>query len=223
MIHTFNRFSCLSVKWVWLSQWCGTDANYCDACCQNGPCTSGSLSPPSTSPKLSSPPPPTPPTDFNNSVNHGEDSRLIGYVGSLQACLTPGQYNAYSHMVVAFAVSYTYHCFAGGSHRHKNVVSGSILCRHDRGMSAKCCRAKMSATFLQYPSYRDHQLSVGCCVFLISFGHLWPSHHFLSISQRVLFLCAPQTSLPMVVPPNQTIGACYGTIGGCNVMCCGCR
>ena len=147
MIHTFNRFSCLSAKSVWLSQWCGTDANYCDACCQNGQCTSGALSPPSTSPKLSSPPPPTPPTGFNNSVNHGEDSRLIGYIGSWQACPTTGQYNTYSHMVVAFAVSYTYHWFAGGSHRHKNVVAGSILCRHDWGMSAKCCRAEMSATF----------------------------------------------------------------------------
>ena len=55
------------------------------------------------------------------------------------------------------------------------------------------------------------------------FGHLWPSHHFLSISQCVLFLGVPQTSQPMVASPNQTIGACYGTIGGCNAMCCGRR
>jgi hypothetical protein len=34
---------------------------------------------------------------------------------------------------------------------------------------------------LQYPSYREHQLSVGCCVFHLSSGHLRSSHHFLSI------------------------------------------
>ena len=90
MIHTFNRFSFLPFN-VFDWQWCGTDANYCGSGCQNGPCTSGP-SPPSTSPP--------PPTGFNYNVNHGEDSRLIGYV-NWQACPTPGKYDAYSHMVVA--------------------------------------------------------------------------------------------------------------------------
>ena len=79
----------------------------CRSGCQNGPCTSGS-SPPSTSPPPPSPPPPTPPSGFNYNVNHGEDSRLIAYVGNWQVCPTPGQYDSYSHMVVAFAVSYTW-------------------------------------------------------------------------------------------------------------------
>ena len=79
-----------------------------------------------------------------------------------------------------------------------------------------------SAPPLQSYSYCKHQLSVGCCVFLLSFCHLSQSHHFLSISRRVL-LCAPQTSQPMVAPPNQSTGAWHGTIGGHGAMFCGRR
>jgi hypothetical protein len=59
---------------------------------------------------------------------------------------------------------------------------------------------------LKHPSYHEHQLLVGCCVFLLSFSHLRPRHHFLSTFQRVLF-CPLQTSQPTVAPPNQTTGA----------------
>jgi len=55
------------------------------------------------------PPTPTPPTPgFNYSADHGEDSRLIAYVGNWQDCPTDAQVDAYSHMVIAFAVSYTW-------------------------------------------------------------------------------------------------------------------
>ncbi|KAL3779785.1 hypothetical protein ACHAW5_005612 [Stephanodiscus triporus] len=96
------------------SQWgyCGTGAAYCGTCCQNGPCTSGpsptSPPPPPPSPPSPSPPPPSPPSGFNYNANHGEDSRLVAYVGNWQACPTPSQYDAYTHLVIAFAVSYTW-------------------------------------------------------------------------------------------------------------------
>ena len=118
MIHTFNRFSFLPFN-VFDWQWCGTDANYCGSGCQNGPCTSGP-SPPSTSPP--------PPTGFNYNVNHGEDSRLIGYVGNWQACPTPGQYDAYSHMVVAFAVSYTWAQTKNNCNTQCTVASPVPIC-----------------------------------------------------------------------------------------------
>ena len=59
--------------------------------------------------ELPTPPTPTPPTaGFNYSADHGEDSRLIAYVGNWQDCPTDEQIDAYSHMVIAFAVSYTW-------------------------------------------------------------------------------------------------------------------
>jgi hypothetical protein len=76
------------------SQWgyCGTAEAYCGACCQNGGCwnnpnptsttsttTSGSTLPPYT-------------------ADHGEDSRLIAYVGNWQSCPTDAQVAAYSHI-----------------------------------------------------------------------------------------------------------------------------
>ncbi|KAL7548776.1 hypothetical protein ACHAWF_012027 [Thalassiosira exigua] len=39
-------------------------------------------------------------------ANHGEDSRMIAYLGNWQACPSPEQIDAYSHIVIAFAVSY---------------------------------------------------------------------------------------------------------------------
>ena len=61
-------------------------------------------------------------------VNHGEDSRLIGYVGNWQACPTPGQYDAYSHMVVAFAVSYTWAQTKNNCNTQCTVASSVPIC-----------------------------------------------------------------------------------------------
>ena len=46
-------------------------------------------------------------TGSNYSAEHGEDSRLIAYVGNWQTCPTTKQVGAYSHLVIAYAVSYT--------------------------------------------------------------------------------------------------------------------
>jgi hypothetical protein len=92
------------------SQWgyCGTSEAYCGNCCQSN-CNA---QPPSPSPPSPSPPTPTnnppPSPGFNYDADHGEDSRLIAYIGNWQACPTDEQIDAYSHIVIAFAVSYTW-------------------------------------------------------------------------------------------------------------------
>mmetsp|Transcript_20842 Transcript_20842/g.41449 ORF Transcript_20842/g.41449 Transcript_20842/m.41449 type:complete len:1000 (+) Transcript_20842:122-3121(+) len=93
------------------SQWgyCGTSEAYCGECCQNN-CDGQPPSPPSPSPPTPSPPTSNPPPSpgFNYDADHGGDSRLIAYVGNWQACPTDEQIDAYSHIVIAFAVSYTW-------------------------------------------------------------------------------------------------------------------
>ncbi len=93
------------------SQWgyCGTTEAYCGECCQSN-CSGQPPSPPSPSPPSPGPPTNNPPpsSGFNYDADHGEDSRLIAYVGNWQACPTDEQIDAYSHIVIAFAVSYTW-------------------------------------------------------------------------------------------------------------------
>ena len=40
---------------------------------------------------------------------------------------------------------------------------------------------KLATKPLKHPYYHEHQLLVGCCVFILSFGRLRPRQHFLSI------------------------------------------
>jgi hypothetical protein len=100
------------------SQWCGTTSEYCGTCCQSGPCTS----PPS------SPPPPLPSPPY--SAAHGEDSRLVAYVGNWQTCPTIKQYDAYSHIVIAFAVSYTWSPAKNVCNLQCNIDSTVPICNN---------------------------------------------------------------------------------------------
>lgn len=97
-------------------QWCGRTGNYCGVCCQNGPCTWINPNPP---------PPPPPRTNITYNANHGEDSRLIAYVGNWQACPTQKDVAAYSHIIIAFAVTYTWHWDKNACDKQCNV--GSVL------------------------------------------------------------------------------------------------
>jgi len=72
--------------------WCGNSPAHC-----NGP------NPPPQAP-VAPPPPPAPTTPIT--VN--DDSRMIAYVGNWQVCPTAAQLQQYTHIVVAFAVSYTW-------------------------------------------------------------------------------------------------------------------
>jgi len=86
--------------------WCDNSAAHCGDCCQNGPCLNN---PPSPTPPSPTPPTPTPPTDvIKYNADHGEDSRMIAYVGNWQTCPTAEQVDSYSHIVIAFSVSYTW-------------------------------------------------------------------------------------------------------------------
>ncbi|KAL7543931.1 hypothetical protein ACHAXR_013357 [Thalassiosira sp. AJA248-18] len=76
--------------------WCDIGDAWCGTGCQSGPCY------PTASP--TSPPIPTPPPI---PVMDHDDSRLIAYVGNWQSCPTVSQTDAYTHIVVAFAVTYT--------------------------------------------------------------------------------------------------------------------
>ena len=101
MNHCCRYFHLFNFYYLSFLQYCGTTSDYCGACCQNGPCTSGPV-----------PTPPTinPPTNNggNYNANHGEDSRLIAYVGNWEACPTAEQVDAYSHIIVGFAGTYTW-------------------------------------------------------------------------------------------------------------------
>jgi hypothetical protein len=43
-------------------------------------------------------------------ATHGEDSRLIAYVGNWEPCPSDNQIDAYSHIVIAFASTATWTC-----------------------------------------------------------------------------------------------------------------
>jgi chitinase len=86
--------------------YCGTTEAYCGACCQNGSCWNDP-SPPSPPPPSPTPPTNNPPSGVSYAAEH-EDSRLIAYVGNWQTCPTDEMIDAYSHIVIAFAVSYTW-------------------------------------------------------------------------------------------------------------------
>jgi len=83
----------------------------CD-CSGDGPVSPPTPVPP-TPPNPPSPSTPSAPSDGGYTADHGEDSRLIAYVGNWQPCPTAEQVDAYSHIVVAFSVSYAY--AAGGN------------------------------------------------------------------------------------------------------------
>ena len=84
------------------------------------------------------PPPPTAtsvskPKSFdgkNYSADHGEDSRLIAYVANWQTCPTAEQVDAYSHIVIAFAVTYTYSPGQNTCDTQCNIASTVPICNN---------------------------------------------------------------------------------------------
>ena len=76
------------------SQWgyCGTGPSYC-------------TTPAPISQPMSVPIAPSPPT---SSAVAGDDSRLVAYLGNWQSCPTTAQVAKYTHILVAFAVTYTW-------------------------------------------------------------------------------------------------------------------
>lgn len=80
--------------------WCGLGPDWCDEGNTASPPT------PAAAPTITgSPPSPVPPTV---PVILNDDSRMIAYMGNWHTCPTAAQLTQYTHVVLAFAVSYTW-------------------------------------------------------------------------------------------------------------------
>mmetsp|Transcript_29584 Transcript_29584/g.62319 ORF Transcript_29584/g.62319 Transcript_29584/m.62319 type:complete len:522 (+) Transcript_29584:1631-3196(+) len=90
--------------------WCGSSSNHCSS----GPTPSAPT------------PPPTPPT--GGPTVAGDDSRLIAYAGNWQSCPTADQVEHYTHIVVAFAVSYSWGPTQNNCDRQCNIQSTVPIC-----------------------------------------------------------------------------------------------
>ena len=82
-------FALLSID-VFFNRWCGRSREHC-----------AGNPPPEPTPAAPTPPTASPPTSEH-------DSRLIAYLGNWQSCPTTNQVAPYTHIVIAFAVSYTF-------------------------------------------------------------------------------------------------------------------
>jgi chitinase len=71
-----------------------------------------------------------PPTGINYNATHGEDSCLIAYVGNWETCPTASQVDAYSHVVIAFAVSYTWAADKNNCDTQCNIASTLPICNN---------------------------------------------------------------------------------------------
>ena len=94
---------------------CDIGDSWCGQGCQSGPC-------------YPTPPPTSQPTNSmiqapdTATAKHG-DSRLIAYVGNWQDCPTIAQTDAYTHIVVAFAVTYTYDPYKNLCNEQCNILT----------------------------------------------------------------------------------------------------
>ena len=108
---SFNYNYC-GVSWSAADANCGTPCpGGSDAECTAGEtCYADAWSCPGVQPDGSpvpAPPPPVPGPPTPN-ASAGDDTRLIAYVGNWQGCPSSSQTDKYTHIVVAFAVTYTW-------------------------------------------------------------------------------------------------------------------
>jgi chitinase len=114
------------------SQWgyCGTTDAYCGACCQSNcwkdPNPTSTTSTTSTNSGSTSPP---------YTAEHGEDSRLIAYVGNWQSCPSDEQVHAYSHIVIAFSVSYVWSPAQNVCDQQCNIASSVPICNNSNNQA----------------------------------------------------------------------------------------
>ena len=93
--------------------------------------SSSSINLPPPAPAALAPSRPTIYFDGNNySADHGEDSRLIAYVANWQNCPTAEQVDAYSHIVIAFAVTYTFSPGQNTCDTQCNIASTVPICNN---------------------------------------------------------------------------------------------
>ena len=106
------NFNYCGVSWPAADANCGTPCpGGSDAECPGGEtCYADAWSCPGVQPDGNPAPAPSPPTPGPPTPNAsaGDDTRLIAYVGNWQDCPTTSQTDAYTHIVIAFAVTYTW-------------------------------------------------------------------------------------------------------------------
>lgn len=171
----FSNYCCSQYGWCGPVDVLASDGGaYCGACCQNGSCTNAPVAP---SPPASSPPSPTAPTGNNYSATHGEDSRLIAYVGNWQTCPTVSQVDAYSHVVIAFAVSYTWAASKNSCDAQCNIASSVPICNNMNNQAlVDTWRAAGKKVILSFGGAGmggswDGELSLYCCVSKLYISH----------------------------------------------------
>lgn len=111
----FNYNYCGS-DWANANQQCG-ETCFSGSGCSSGSCFAdatacppvydGPPPPPSPTPNPT-PPVPTTPAPSPTTAVARDDSRLVAYLGNWQSCPTEAQVAPYTHIVIAFAVSYTW-------------------------------------------------------------------------------------------------------------------
>lgn len=106
------------------SSLCCSEYGWCDNTPEHCKCPA---SPPSPSP-----PSPTPPTNF--SPSH-DDSRLIAYVGNWQTCPTLEETDPYTHIVIAFAVTYTWNPTKNQCSSTCNIGSPVPICNNQNNQA----------------------------------------------------------------------------------------
>ncbi|KAL7547170.1 hypothetical protein ACHAWF_010489 [Thalassiosira exigua] len=74
--------------------------------------------------------PTLPMPSFNYNADHGEDSRLVAFVGNWQSCPTNEQIDAYSHLVISFSVSYAWSPSANNCDTECNIAPTVPTCEN---------------------------------------------------------------------------------------------
>ena len=110
--------------------YCDITAEHCGAGCNSGPCTAPTT--PGPTPPVTPNPTRSPNTDPPPDIAGG-DSRVIAYVGNWEQCPTAQQLDGYTHIVVAFAVSYTYNAAKNNCNAQCDIGTSVPLCTTQTG------------------------------------------------------------------------------------------
>jgi len=104
---------------------CFADAESCPQVPQGS--TASPIPPPAPTPPATPYPTRSPNNDPPPEIAGG-DSRLIAYLGNWEACPTPQQLESYTHIVVAFAVSYSYNQAKNSCNAECNIGTSVPIC-----------------------------------------------------------------------------------------------
>ncbi|KAJ9463162.1 hypothetical protein DIPPA_30791 [Diplonema papillatum] len=118
---------CMSSETCYVSTWtvpCFTPAGGRSFCIAMGGAWCGGGSAPSPPSPPVSPLPPSAP-----SPSSGHDDRLVAYVGNWQTCPTTAQVSHYTHLMVAFAVTYTWSA-SGNICNTQCTISNPMICEN---------------------------------------------------------------------------------------------